>query len=414
MDQERESSASPQPLHSGVPPDSSTAAPNAIERGRDLEPAKTTEFREAEDAIRQASITPNDWKQRSDLNDALERLRVLSNSDPEGALRIWDRFVPGDKDKPDFLDSRDGGRIPTPQSSDGHQADSEGESRSAAETQLQKRFNRDANGRYFPANSPTRVAFEDRGDVLVTERDDPLVVNAMVLLARTKNWETLTVKGSQVFRRQVWLEGSLQGLSIEGYIPTRDDHQLLVDRIARPRAAQDSRDNPKRSVQDVVGREKSYLEILKAAALAKGATEAGAEKVVAAGLDVLREERPTLGRVVEHGRAPYDFNPDKSANYYVKLETDAGPKTIWGVGLERAFKKANVQVGEEISLKRTAKEPVTVLENERDKQGRLISHPKDSIRVSWEAISLTQLNSPSLRASRPEDRDRSPEPVRSR
>jgi len=65
------------------------------------------------------------------------------------------------------------------------------------------------------------------------------------------------------------------------------------------------------------------------------------------------------GRLVEHGAAPYEHQPDKSDSYFVTLENDKGQRhTIWGVDLERAMKEAAPEIGDRIGLEHRGSEPV--------------------------------------------------------
>jgi hypothetical protein len=43
------------------------------------------------------------------------------------------------------------------------------------------------------------------------------------------------------------------------------------------------------------------------------------------------------GELVAHGPAPYKHQEDKQPSYFVTLKTDAGERTVWGVGLEPAM-----------------------------------------------------------------------------
>src|SRR5487761_264144 len=43
-----------------------------------------------------------------------------------------------------------------------------------------------------------------------------------------------------------------------------------------------------------------------------------------------------VGRLTEHGRAPYQFRSGEDLSYYVKLLTSRGERTLWGKDLERA------------------------------------------------------------------------------
>ena len=50
------------------------------------------------------------------------------------------------------------------------------------------------------------------------------------------------------------------------------------------------------------------------------------------------------GKVVEHGKAPYEHNKDNRESYYVTLENADGEKsTTWGVDLERAMEESKAE-----------------------------------------------------------------------
>jgi len=67
------------------------------------------------------------------------------------------------------------------------------------------------------------------------------------------------------------------------------------------------------------------------------------------------------GRLVEHGAAPYEHDPQKSGSYFVTLENDKGERrTLWGVDLERAMKEAAPEIGEKIGLQHEGSTPVTL------------------------------------------------------
>lgn len=65
------------------------------------------------------------------------------------------------------------------------------------------------------------------------------------------------------------------------------------------------------------------------------------------------------GRLVEHGKAPYENNPKNRDSYFVTLENDNGQKhTTWGVDLERALKDAAPEIGAKIGLEHAGSETV--------------------------------------------------------
>lgn len=76
-----------------------------------------------------------------------------------------------------------------------------------------------------------------------------------------------------------------------------------------------------------------------------------------AGLDDFADRR--AGRLVEHGAAPYEHNPENRASYFATLESDKGERrTVWGVDLERAIAVSGAQRGDRIGLEHGGSETV--------------------------------------------------------
>ncbi|UDF33317.1 UNVERIFIED_ORG: Ti-type conjugative transfer relaxase TraA (plasmid) [Roseateles sp. XES5] len=76
-----------------------------------------------------------------------------------------------------------------------------------------------------------------------------------------------------------------------------------------------------------------------------------------------QDEFTNAGRLVGHGAAPYEHDPQKSDSYFVTLENDKGEqRTLWGVDLERAMKGAEraPEIGEKIGLQHEGSTPVTL------------------------------------------------------
>jgi Ti-type conjugative transfer relaxase TraA len=67
------------------------------------------------------------------------------------------------------------------------------------------------------------------------------------------------------------------------------------------------------------------------------------------------------GRLVDHGIAPYEHNPQSRESYFVTLENDKGERrTVWGVDLRRAMRGASPAIGDRISLHHEGATPVTL------------------------------------------------------
>jgi antirestriction protein ArdC/phage/plasmid primase-like uncharacterized protein len=92
----------------------------------------------------------------------------------------------------------------------------------------------DAKTMYFFRDKENALAFADHGARMATEHSRPDVVESMIAVARTKGWESLRVAGAPEFRREVWLQASLQGLEVTGFKPQAADlGQLAALRTER-------------------------------------------------------------------------------------------------------------------------------------------------------------------------------------
>ncbi|MGR7079009.1 LPD7 domain-containing protein [Klebsiella aerogenes] len=100
------------------------------------------------------------------------------------------------------------------------------------------------------------------------------------------------------------------------------------------------------------------------------------------------------GRLLEHGRAHYQFNERNSMNYYVHLETREGVREVWGKELEQAINQSRVSEGQVVSLKFEGNKPVTVNQPVM-KDGKIQGYEQITAhRNSW---SMTPLVSPRVR-----------------
>ncbi|MBO0129053.1 Ti-type conjugative transfer relaxase TraA [Agrobacterium sp. OT33] len=72
-------------------------------------------------------------------------------------------------------------------------------------------------------------------------------------------------------------------------------------------------------------------------------------------------EFTNAGRLVDHGVAPYDHNPQSRESYFVTLENDTGERrTMWGVDLKRAMQESSPKIGDRIGLQHEGATPVTL------------------------------------------------------
>ncbi|ART61522.1 hypothetical protein CBP36_21390 (plasmid) [Acidovorax carolinensis] len=92
------------------------------------------------------------------------------------------------------------------------------------------------------------------------------------------------------------------------------------------------------------------------------------------------------GRLLKHGPAPYDHNPNNKASYFVTLEKDGQAMTVWGKDLGRSIKDAGAQVGDEVSLAEIGRNAVEV----EGVSANGARERKTAHRVSWATTVLSR------------------------
>lgn len=96
------------------------------------------------------------------------------------------------------------------------------------------------------------------------------------------------------------------------------------------------------------------------------------------------------GRLQEHGKANYQFDPNGSSSYYLKLLTSRGPQTLWGTDLERAILRSESQlkVGAIVGVQRVGSEAVTIPARDGE---RTTDRQRTFYRARWRVEEVTYL-----------------------
>jgi putative DNA primase/helicase len=183
-------------------------------------------------------------------------------------------------------------------------------------------------------------AFTDRGTRLTTPSENTEVIKSLIVIAEARGWESISVKGTERFRKEAWFQAKLAGLQVRGYVPSEVEQARLVRALARQEPVEASASDRKTS-----GR-------------------AGPESRAADRMpdEPRRPDRLIKGRLLEHGAAPYRHERGQPKSYFVKVETARGERTVWGTDLERAIKESlsRPAVGEEVGLRVVGQDDVTV------------------------------------------------------
>ena len=232
-----------------------------------------------------------------------------------------------------------------------------------------------AGAKFLFKDQPGKIAFKDKGERMVSASNDDRVAKAMATMAEAKGWKTIKVSGHPDFQREVWMEANLRGIETRGYKPTEQDLKQLEekreramhnaiehDKSGRERKPETQRPETERKTDSA--RQNRPVEAAKDSG--KGLTGKAAATAAKVAL------RAYTGRVLEHGAANFNHDPKEKPNYFVKLETDKGEKTIWGVDLKRAMSEGKVKAGDDVKLEYRGNTLVTVEALKRDKAGKVI------------------------------------------
>jgi Large polyvalent protein-associated domain 7 len=220
---------------------------------------------------------------------------------------------------------------------------------------VRDRFIQDKRRFYFPDGAP---AFRDHGRRLSTGSENTEVISSLIEIARTRGWEEIRVAGTKKFRQEAWRQGRLAGLEVRGYKPTEPERTTVVRALRRQG----------QGAQMELGVAENDPE--SAAAVRESAAPSGASNAHGT-----RATRGLLiGKLLDHGRESYRFDPHESMSYFLEIGTAEGKRTIWGKDLERAMKQSltQPQIGDEIGIRATGADRVTVKRRARDAEGRIV------------------------------------------
>lgn len=126
-----------------------------------------------------------------------------------------------------------------------------------------------------------------------------------------------------------------------------------------------------------------------------------------------QHQRVFVGKLIAHGAAPYQHDADNEDSYFVKLQTAAGDKTVWGVDLPRALEDCAARPGDEVAITHRGKQRVSVPVKERGEDGKptgkLIT--SEVARNAWEVAKLDRLREQARSQAQAATRQESAQPV---
>jgi len=239
--------------------------------------------------------------------------------------------------------------------------------------------------KYLDPKDPSALIFLDKGDSLKTARNfDGRAIRAMIDVAEARGWHSVKLTGTPEFRRAAWYEAASRGLEVKGYKPTEAEIEAAA-KAAKAAGVENSVQQQQEKQLATQGKPAHS-----GAQSAPGAqTEhdpAGTPEAQTGRPQSVRARgaQPT-GRLIEHGAAPFEFNEDNKRSYFVKVATAGGEKTYWGIDFPRALEENSAKVGQEITIKNLGKKAVTVSEDVRDDDGKVVGQREVvTHRNTWE------------------------------
>ncbi|WP_308811079.1 LPD7 domain-containing protein [Pseudomonas protegens] len=212
-----------------------------------------------------------------------------------------------------------------------------------------------------------KTVFVDSGKAITLRREGLSESGVAVALALAKErfGSSLTVKGSAEFKRLVVEAVVKNGLDV--HFTDKAMNQRLAERRAEFEAEREGL-----QITSPTGPDEP-----------EHADEAQA---------VAQQESPDLlqGILLDHGPAHYKFDAKQDMSYFVRLETGAGEKVYWGVGLKEAMAAQPFNLGLRIRLEDQGTQPVMV--RMRDEAGQEIE--KIAHRRVWSAEAVDPLPEP--------------------
>lgn len=240
--------------------------------------------------------------------------------------------------------------------------------------EIKQRFVQVGNKYHFPDGVR---AFTDHGNRLTSPSENAEVIKSLISIAQARGWTDITISGTERFKKEAWFAARVAGLDVRGYSPTEFEQGRLVRMFARAQAPA-----TQAAVPDPPPNVPSSSRSARATQALRGDDARADER------SVPRERQRALqvGRLVDHGAAPYLHDPRNDRSYFVRIETPTGERDIWGVDLQRALKDAltRPQVGDEIGLRSLRQDAVKVSRREYDDNGRMVGEKElGASRNAW-------------------------------
>lgn len=241
-------------------------------------------------------------------------------------------------------------------------------------------------------------AFRDYGDRIVmatpqASENDRMILSAL-LSAKANQRGAVEITGSDAFiertlsliadhKVEVHLKNPHQRAQFEALLKARAEQATPQDGLNITPAQTDTATGPApASPQAPVAPESAAPAAPIPVAAAPAQPQPPAPELTVIEKETLRTG--LTGKLLQAGKAPYQFDKANTDSFYVELRTKTGNKTYWGVELEQALNDSGRQVGDLVKLQYLGKKAVTVNVPQKDADGVVTGYtPIDTHRNHW-------------------------------
>lgn len=196
-------------------------------------------------------------------------------------------------------------------------------------------------------------AFESNKNTLETTKEDQRTISAMISVAKSQNWNSVKITGTEEFRREAWLQASLAGIEVKGYKPKEND---LIELKARSELLEKNTivgfTKEQELIKQPITTDREPTGATKTEVSATAAAEYSTKSVEPDSKTATAKEFAISGKISDYGYAPYPDNP-KSNSFFVEVTKDDGTTSkAWGLALADQLTKNDLIKGDTVNLQK--------------------------------------------------------------
>lgn len=226
--------------------------------------------------------------------------------------------------------------------------------------------------RYFDRDNQLAITLVKEKQ-LRTAKSDKHTISNMIAIAQASKWTQIKVKGTPEFRREAWLQGSIMGIQVKGYSPTKLEKELMQARRTEYNTEQSHK------------QARTNEATVKASPPQQRSQKSGnTEK------SIKKESQRAEGELIAFGVAPYKHDKNNNLSYYATVRNENGTQTVWGVGLRDALKARQAKLGDTVTLESQGFKSKTITVPVKNNLGRTVGEEEKTVRRNEWEVKVTQ------------------------